>query len=176
MVLGTVAAKPGCAVCGRPQTYSAVSSSGDTAFPFWTGFYGFSPCQVLQDVNTQICKAVHPPHCNAADVEGGVGLPQYPAEVHQQLFNLAEVQLEAVLLTPRCQILHLLSVGCLVIVGAKTQHHHIIGKPYDGVGALFGSAVMAVEGVEQSAKCTTLWSSFVECDGNTATHAYYHLY
>ena len=67
---------------------------------------------------------------------GSLSLPL----VHNQLINFVEVELEVVVLAPRCQGSHLLSVRRLVAVVDQADDGRVVSKLDDGVGAVCGHA------------------------------------
>ncbi|KAI3362878.1 hypothetical protein L3Q82_001913 [Scortum barcoo] len=80
-----------------------------------------SPGEVLADVNPEEPEAVDSLHRSPVDGEGGVFLSLPPPEVHDQLLSFAYVELEVVVLAPRCQGSDLLSVGRLVVAGDQAN-------------------------------------------------------
>ena len=54
-------------------------------------------------------------HYSPVDVNGGVLGPLFPV-VHDQLLCLSDVEGEAVVLAPHCQVSDLLPVECLIVV------------------------------------------------------------
>ncbi len=67
-----------------------------------------------------------------------------------------------VLLTPFSQGTHLLSVGCLIIVGDQAYHRCVIGKFDNDVGAVCSCTVMCVQ---EWAEDAALRSTSVEDQG-----------
>ncbi len=70
-----------------------------------------------------------------------------------------------VLLTPFSQGIHLLSVGHLIVVSDQAYHRCVICKFDDDVGAVCGSTVMCVQGVQEWAEDAALKSTSVEDKG-----------
>ncbi len=70
-----------------------------------------------------------------------------------------------VLLAPFSQGTPLLSVGRLIIVGDQAYHRCVVGKFDDAVGAVCCCTVGCVQGVQEWAKDTALWSTSVEDQG-----------
>ncbi len=70
-----------------------------------------------------------------------------------------------VLLTPFSQGTHLLSVGCLIVVGDQAYHRCVISKFDDDVGAVCGCTVVCVQGVQEWAEDAALRSTSVEDQG-----------
>ncbi len=70
-----------------------------------------------------------------------------------------------VLLTPFSQGTHLLSVGCLIVVGDQAYHCCVVSKFDDDVGALCGCTVECVQGVQELAEDAALRSTSVEDQG-----------
>ncbi len=77
-----------------------------------------------------------------------------------------------VLLTPFSQGTHLLSVGCLIIVGDQAYHRCVICKFYDDVGAVCGCTVVCVQGVKEWAEDAALRSTSVEDQGRSGVAAH----
>ena len=75
-----------------------------------------SPCQVLSDVNPEEPEAADSLHHSPIDGDEGVTLSLLLHVVHNQLFGFADVEMEVVILAPRCQVFDLLSVRRLVVV------------------------------------------------------------
>ena len=91
-----------------------------------------------------------------------MGCPRTLSKVHDHLLCLGHVQQEIILRAPGCQVLHLLTVGCLVIFGDQAHHHCVISEfPNDG-GRVCRYTVVGVEGVEQWTESTALWGSDVQ--------------
>ncbi len=67
-----------------------------------------------------------------------------------------------VLLAPFSQGTHLLSVGRRIVVGDQAYHCCVIGKFDDDVGAVCCCTVVCVQGVQEWAEDTALWSTSVE--------------
>ena len=67
--------------------------------------------------------------------------------VRDQLLCFVDVEMEIVVLVPKCQGCDLLSVGHLIITG--DQAYMMISRFDDGVGAVGGHAVMSEQGVEE---------------------------
>ena len=99
------------------------------------------------------------------DGDGGVlGSPSHPV-VHNQLLSFAEVELEVVVLAPRCQGSHLLSVRRLVAVGDQADDGRVVSNLDDGVGAVCGHAVMCEQREEERAEHTALGCAGVQSSG-----------
>ena len=104
-------------------------------------------------------------YCRPVDGDGGVlGSLSLPL-VHNQLINFAEVELEVVVLAPRCQGSHLLSVRRLVAVGDQADDGRVVSKLDDGVGAVCGHAVMGEQREEERAEHATLGCAGVQSSG-----------
>ena len=73
-------------------------------------------------MDTEKLEALDPPHYRTVDVNGGVLGPPFLV-VHNQLFCLADVEREVVVL-----VSDLLPVGRLIIVGDQAYHRCDIGK------------------------------------------------
>ena len=68
----------------------------------------------------------------------------------------AEVEMEVVVMTPRCQGSDLLSVGLLIVAGDQAYDGRVISKLNDGVGAVGGHTVMREQGVQERTEHTAL--------------------
>ena len=55
-------------------------------------------------------------------------LPLLFPEVHDQLLCFVDIEKEVILLTPHSQSLHLLPVGCLVVVGIQAYYCSVVCK------------------------------------------------
>ncbi len=75
-------------------------------------------------------------------------------------------------MTPFSQGTHLLSVGCLIIVGDQAYHRCVIGKFYDDVGAVCGCTVVCVQGVKEWAEDAALRSTSVADQGRSGVAAH----
>ncbi len=84
-----------------------------------------SPSQVLGDVYTEVLEAAHPLHRGPTDHKNVGPLLSLP-EVHNQLFSIAHIQRETVVLAPWCKSFYLIQVCGLIIVGNEAQNHSII--------------------------------------------------
>ncbi len=133
-----------------------------------------SPSQVLRDVYTEVLEAPHPLHRGPTDHKRSVGPLLTLSEVHKQLFSLAHIQRETVVLVPWCNSLYLIQVCGLIIVGNEAQNHSIISEFDNRCGAVRGHAVMCVERVEQGTQDTALWGSYIQGDGVWGELAYFH--
>ena len=120
-----------------------------------------SPCQVLSDVDTEEPEAADSLHRSPIDGDGGVSLSLLLPVIHNQL--LADVEMEVVILAPRCQVFDLLSR--LVAVGDLADDGRVVSKLHDGVGAVYGHTVVCEQGVEERAEHTALRGSGVEDQG-----------
>ncbi|XP_051558545.1 uncharacterized protein LOC127443737 [Myxocyprinus asiaticus] len=105
------------------------------------------PCEFLSDVDTQELEAADSLHWCSIDGDGTV-FSVFSSEVHHKLLCLTDVEGEVVLLTPVCQGVHLLSVGCFIIVSDQTYHRRVISKLNDGIGAMCCHTVMCVQGIQ----------------------------
>ena len=85
--------------------------------------------------------------------------------IHNQLLGFADVEMEVVILTLRCQLFDLLSVCHLVGVGDQADGGRVVSKLHDGVGAVCGHAVVSEQGIEERAEHAALRSSGVEDQG-----------
>ena len=86
------------------------------------------------------------------DVNGGLFGPPFPV-VHDQLLCLAHVEGEVVVLSPHCQFSDLLPIGCLIVVGDQAT---VVSSANDGVGVVFGHAVVGEQGVQEGTKYTPM--------------------
>ncbi len=68
-------------------------------------------------------------------------------------------------LTPFNQGTHLLSVGCLIVVGDQAYHCCVISKFDDYIGAVCSCTVICVQGVHEWAEDAALRSTSVEDQG-----------
>ena len=97
-----------------------------------------SPGQVLADVDPEELETADSLYCHHFDGDGGVlGSLSLPV-VHNHSRSFAEVELEVVVLPPRCQGSHLLSVRRLVAIGDQADDGRVVSKLGDGVGAVCG--------------------------------------
>ena len=69
-----------------------------------------SPCQVLSDVDTEEPEAADSLHRSPIDGDGGVSLSLLLPVIHNQLLGFADVEMEVVILAPRCQVVRLFAV------------------------------------------------------------------
>ncbi len=120
------------------------------------------PCEILGDVNAE--EAVYPLHRCLVDGDGCVFSALSP-EIHHQLLGLIDVEWEVVLITPFSQGTHLLSVGRLIVVGDQAYHRWVICKFDDDIRAVCCCTVVCVQGVQEWAEDTALWSTSVEDQG-----------
>ena len=88
-------------------------------------------------------------NCGPIDVDGGM-LPLLSPEVHDQLLHFVDGE------APLCQGLHLLPVGCLVIVGNKAYYCCVVCKLDDRVGVVRGHPVMGEQGVQEGTEHTRI--------------------
>ena len=96
-----------------------------------------------------------PLHYIPVDVNGGLLGPSFPV-VHDQLLCLAHIEGEVVVLAPHCQFSDLLPIGCLIVVSGQAYHCCVVSKLNDGVGVVFGHAVVGEQGVQKGTKYTPL--------------------
>ena len=68
--------------------------------------------------------------------------------VHDQLFYLADVEGEVVILAPHWQVTDL-AIGCLVVIGDQAYHRRVISKLNDGLEVMHGKSVMDKQGVQE---------------------------
>ena len=88
-------------------------------------------------------------HSSPVDGEGGVFYSLSLPVVHDRLLRFADVEMEVVVLAPRCHGSDLLSVGLLIIAGDQVYDGCVISKLNDGVGALGVHTVMREQGVQE---------------------------
>ena len=119
------------------------------------------PCEFLSNVDTEELETADSLHRCSIDGDGAVFSVFLP-EVHHKLLGFTDVEGEVVILTPACQSVHLLSVGCFIIVSDQTYHRRIVSKLNDGIGAMCRHTVMCVQGIQEWAKNTALRGSSVE--------------
>ena len=62
--------------------------------------------------------------------------------IHNQLLGFADVEMDVVILAPRCQGSDLLFVRHLITVGDQADDGRVINKLHDGVGAVCGHVVV----------------------------------
>ena len=65
-----------------------------------------------------------------------------PPEVNYHLLGLLGVEGKVVCFAPRCQLLHLFSVGRLIAVGDEADNCGVVGELYDVVGVETSRTVM----------------------------------
>ena len=65
-------------------------------------------------------------------------------------------------------MIHLLPVGRLIVVPDEADHGGVVCKLDDGVGAMYRSAVMGEEGVEEWTQHAALWYASVDGEGGGA--------
>lgn len=78
-------------------------------------------------------------------------------EVHDEFLCLRCIKQQVVVLTPCSQTTHLLPVGRLIAVLDEANKSGVVRNLNDGVGAMFRSAVVGEERVEEQTKHTALW-------------------
>ena len=83
-------------------------------------------------------------------------------EVQDQLFSLAHIEVDVLVLPPYCQFSYHLPIGCLIVVGDQAYHCCVISKLNDGVGVVVGQAVMCEQGLQEGTKYTPLRGPSVE--------------
>ncbi len=107
-----------------------------------------SPGEVLGDVSAT---AVDPLHWSPVD--GDVGVLTGPSpDIHHQLLSITDV----VVMAPVSQ-----GVSQFIIIGDQTDHHSVIRKFDDDVGAVRGYTVVRVQRVQERAENTALRGSSV---------------
>ena len=89
------------------------------------------------------------------DVNGAMFGPPIPV-VHDQLICLAHIEGKVVVLAPHCQVSDFLPIGGLIVVGDQAYHCCVISKLNDGIGVMFGHAVVGEQGVQEETKHTPL--------------------
>ena len=115
-----------------------------------------------------------PLHYSPVDVNGGLFGPPFPV-VHDQLLCLAHIEEEVVVLAPHCQLSDL-PIGCLIVLGDQAYHCCVVSKLNDGVGVVFGPAVVGEQGVQEGTKYTPLRGPSVGDQHGRRVVAYpYHL-
>ena len=88
-------------------------------------------------------------------INGGLFSPHFPV-VHDQLLCLAHIEGEVVVLAPHCQVSDLLPLDCLIVVSDQAYHCGVVSKLNDGVGVVFGHAVIGEQGVQEETEHTPL--------------------
>ncbi|CAB1428703.1 unnamed protein product [Pleuronectes platessa] len=83
------------------------------------------PGQVISDVDPEELEAADSLHRGPVDGEGGVFHSLSLPVVHDQLLRFADVEMEVVVLAPRCQGSDLLSVGLLIVAGDQAYDSDI---------------------------------------------------
>ena len=73
-------------------------------------------------------------------VNGGLFGPPFTVD-HDQLFCVAHIEGEGVVLAPHCQVSDLLSIGRLIVVSDQAHRCCVVSKLNDGVGVLFRVAI-----------------------------------
>ncbi len=63
-------------------------------------------------------------------------------KVHYQLFRLADIQEEVVVLTPAGQALYLFQIGFFIVICDQAHHSCVVSKLNDGVGIKCGDTVV----------------------------------
>ena len=94
-------------------------------------------------------------HYSPVDVNGDVFGPPFSV-VHDQLLCLAHIEGEVVVLAPHYQFSDLLPIGRLIIVGDQAYHCCVVRKLNDGVGVMFGHAVVGEQAIQEGTKYTAL--------------------
>ena len=75
--------------------------------------------------------------------------PPFP-KVRDQLICLAHIE-GGVVLAPHCQSSDL-PIGRLIMVGDQTYHSCVVSKLNDGVGVVYGHAVVGEQGIQEWTK------------------------
>ncbi len=83
-----------------------------------------SPGQDLADVNLEEHEAAKSLHRSPIDEEGGVSFSLSLPVVHNQLLCFADVEMDIVVLAPRCQGSDLRPVGRFIIIGEQADDGH----------------------------------------------------
>ena len=94
--------------------------------------------------------------------------------VHDQLFCLTHIEGEVVVLAPHGQVFGLLPIGRLIVVGDQAYHCCVASKLNNGVGVVFGHAVMGEQVVQEGTKYTPLRGPSVEEQHGRCVVAYPH--
>ena len=86
------------------------------------------------------------------------------------------VEGEVLILAPHGQFSDLLPISCLIVVGDQAYHRCVASKLNDGVGVVFGHAVMDEQVVQEGTKYTPLRGPRVKEQRGRRVVAYsYHL-
>jgi hypothetical protein len=96
--------------------------------------------------------------------------------VHKQLLCLAHIEGDVVVLAPQCEFSDHLLIGRLLVVSDQAYHFCVISKLNDGVGVVFGHAIMGEQGIQEGTKYTPLRGPSVKDQCGRRVVAYsYHL-
>ena len=118
---------------------------------------------------------LNPLHYSPVDVNGGLFGPPFPV-LHDQLICLVHTEGEVVVLAPHCQFSDLIPIVRLTVVCDQAYHCCVVSKLNDGVGVVFGHAVVGEQGVQEWTKYTPLRGPSVKDQRDRCVVAYsYHL-
>ncbi len=104
--------------------------------------------QVLTDVNPEEPEDADSLHRSPIDGEGDMSFSPMLPVIHNQLFCFSHVEIEVVVLAPKCQDSDLLSVGRLFDASDQASYGCVVSKLCDGGGAVGGYAVMREQRVQ----------------------------
>ena len=82
---------------------------------------------IIRDLNAQKYEAVHNLHSCPIDRHRKM-VCTVPPKVNNELFSLANIEGQIIVLAPHCQILHLPPVSTLIIVSYQTNHSGVVSK------------------------------------------------
>ena len=102
---------------------------------------------------------------------GVCSAPPFPV-VHDHLHCFAHVEGEVVVQAPHCKVSDHLPIGCLIVVGDQAYHCCVVSKLNDGVGIVFGHAVVGEPGVQEGTKHSPLRGPSVEDQHGRCVVAY----
>ncbi|CAB1457121.1 unnamed protein product [Pleuronectes platessa] len=165
---GGAAAIPGGDAASQDALYGApveVAENPGVHVELPDGVFVMGPGQVISDVDPEELEAADSLHLGPVDGEGGVFFSSSLPVVHDQLLRFADVEMEVVVLAPRCQGSDLLSVGLLIVDGDQAYDSGVISKLNDGVGAVGGHAVLREQGVQKRSEHAALGGTGVESQG-----------
>jgi hypothetical protein len=125
------------------------------------------------DVDTKELETLNPLHYSPINVNGGLFGPSFPV-FHDPLLCLAHIEGDVVVLAPHCQVSDLLPIGCLIVVG--NHYHCCVVSKLNGVGVVFGHAVVGEQRVQEGTKQVPLRGPSVYDQRGRHVVAYpYHL-
>jgi hypothetical protein len=99
-------------------------------------------------VDTKELETLDPLHFSPVNVNGCLFGPPFPI-VYDELLCIAHLEGEVVVLASHYQVSDLLPIGCLIVVGDQAYYCCVVSKLNDGVGVVFGHAVVGEQGVQE---------------------------